>query len=53
MKDEMDTQNIDWQLTPVGIHQRNAAERAIRMLKNHLLAGLASTDDDFPIHLWC
>jgi hypothetical protein len=47
MKDKMDTQQIDWQLTPVGIHRRNAAERAIRTLKKHLLAGLASTDDTF------
>jgi hypothetical protein len=53
MKTEMDAQNIDWQLTPVGIHRRNAAERAIRTFKNHLFAGLASTDDDFPVHLWC
>jgi hypothetical protein len=53
MKAEMDTQEIDWQLTPVGIHRRNAAERAIRTFKNHLLAGLASTDDAFPVHLWC
>jgi hypothetical protein len=53
MKTEMDAQNIDWQLTPVGIHRRNAAERAIHTFKNHLLAGLASTDDNFPVHLWC
>jgi hypothetical protein len=55
MKDELDDQNNDvsWQLTPVGIHRRNAAERAIRTFKNHFLAGLASTDDNFLIHLWC
>jgi hypothetical protein len=53
MKTEMDAQHINWQLTPVGIHRRNAAERAIRTFKNHLLAGLASTDDAFPVHLWC
>jgi uncharacterized protein YkwD len=40
MKDEMDNQNISWQLTPVGIHRRNAAERAIQTFKNHFLAGL-------------
>jgi hypothetical protein len=53
MKEEMDNQNVSWQLTPVGIHGCNAAERAIRTFKNHFLAGLASTDDDFPLHLWC
>jgi hypothetical protein len=53
MKDLMDELNVQWQLTPAGIHRRNAAKRGIRTLKNHLQAGLASTDDDFPLHLWC
>jgi hypothetical protein len=53
MKAEMDSQNVSWQLTPVGIHRRNAAERAIRTFKKHFLAGLASTDNEFPLHLWC
>jgi hypothetical protein len=48
MKDEMDNQNVVWQLTPVDMHLRNLAERAIETFKNHFLAGLASTDDDFP-----
>jgi hypothetical protein len=34
------------------IHRRNAAERAIRSLKDHLIAGLCSTDKSFPMHLW-
>ena len=46
-------QQIDYQLTPPHIHCRNAAERAIRTWKNHLIAGLSSTDDNFPMHLWC
>ena len=34
------------------IHQRNTAERAIRTFKNHFIAGLYSTDPNFPTHLW-
>jgi hypothetical protein len=33
-------------------HRRNSAERAIRSFKDHLIAGLCSTDKSFPIHLW-
>lgn len=34
------------------MHRRNAAERAISTFKDHFIAGLASTDKLFPIHLW-
>ena len=40
------------QTTPAGIHRRNATERAIQTFKNHLIAGLCSTDPHFPLHLW-
>jgi hypothetical protein len=53
MKDLMDELHVQWQLTPAGIHRRNADKRGIRTFKNHLQAGLASTDEDFPLHLWC
>jgi hypothetical protein len=33
-------------------HRRNAAERAVRAFKEHLLAGLSSVDPSFPMHLW-
>ena len=48
----MTSQNVSYQLVPPGIHRRNAAERAIRTFKNHFIAGLSSTDSNFPIHLW-
>ena len=48
----MTSQNITYQLVPPGMHRRNAAERAIRTFKNHFIAGLSSTDSNFPIHLW-
>ena len=43
---------VDFQLAPPHLHRRNAAERAIRTFKNHLIAGLCSTDRNFPLHLW-
>jgi hypothetical protein len=48
----MHANDVDFQLVPPGIHKRNAAERAIRMFKNHFIAGLCSADKTFPIHLW-
>jgi hypothetical protein len=44
--------DIDYQLAPPGIHRSNAAERAIITWKNHCIAGLSSTDNNFPLHLW-
>lgn len=43
---------VEMQLTPPYVHRRNAAERAIRTFKNHLIAGLASTHEIFPLYLW-
>ena len=48
----MTNTSIDFQLTPVGLHRRNKAERAIQTFKNHFMAGLCSVDPDFPLHLW-
>ena len=45
--------DIDYQLTPAGMHRRNAAERAVRTWKNHFLAGLASINPRFPLRFWC
>ena len=49
---EMQTENIDFQFTPAGLHRRNNAERAIQTFKNHFVAGLCSVDPKFPLHLW-
>ncbi len=48
----LQSQGIDYQLAPPHLHRRNAAERAIRTFKNHFIAGLCSTDRDYPLHLW-
>jgi hypothetical protein len=45
-------QDITIQLVPPYSHRRNSAERAIRSFKDHLIAGLCSTDKSFPMHLW-
>ena len=45
-------EGIDFQLVPPGLHQRNSAERAIRTFKNHFIAGVCTTDSDFPLQLW-
>jgi hypothetical protein len=52
LKDFMAQQHIDYQLVPLHVHQRNAAEWAIRTFKNHFITRLCSVDRDFPIHLW-
>jgi hypothetical protein len=52
LKTYLHQQNITFQLVPPYSHRRNAAERAIRSFKYHLIAGLCSTDKSFPMHLW-
>ncbi|EEC46594.1 predicted protein [Phaeodactylum tricornutum CCAP 1055/1] len=48
----MTSEHVDFQLAPPHLHRRNAAERAIRTFKNHFIAGLCTTNPDFPLHLW-
>jgi hypothetical protein len=43
---------MEYQLVPPHIHRRNVAERATHMFKNHFIAGLCSTNPDFPLRLW-
>jgi hypothetical protein len=52
LKRYLHQQNITFQLFPPYSHRRNAAERAIISFKDHLIAGLFSTDKSFPMHLW-
>jgi hypothetical protein len=44
--------DMTYQLVPPRRHMRNAADRAIRTFKEHFVAGLASVDSYFPMHLW-
>jgi hypothetical protein len=52
LKTYLHQQNIAFQLIPPYSHRRNSAERATRSFKDHLIAGLFSTDRSFPMHLW-
>jgi len=45
-------EKVDYQLVPLHVHRRNAAEKAIHTFKNHLIARLCSLDKNFPLHLW-
>jgi hypothetical protein len=52
LKNYFTVNDIAYQLVPPHCHQRNAAERAIRTFKEHVVAGLSSVDPSFPMHLW-
>jgi hypothetical protein len=52
LKEYNKSEQVDYQLVPPQVHQRNAAEREIRTWKNHLISGICSTDTNFPLHLW-
>ena len=45
-------QDVTIDITPVGQHRRNKAERAIRTYKNHFIATLAGVDPECPLELW-
>jgi hypothetical protein len=51
LKTYLHQQDITFQLVPPYSHKRNSAERAIRSFKDHLIAGMCSTDKSFPMHL--
>ena len=53
LKNFINKEQTEYQLTPPHIHRRNAAEWAIRTFKNHFISGLCSVDKNFLLHLWC
>jgi hypothetical protein len=52
LKNYLYQQGITFQLVPPYSHRPNSADRAIRSFKDHLIAGLCSTNKYFPMHLW-
>jgi hypothetical protein len=52
LKKFMSSNNIKFQLVPPYLHHTNAAEKAIGIYKDHLIAGLSSCDPSFRMHLW-
>ena len=53
LKKFMHNNQVKFQLVPPHLHRRNAAERAIGIWKEHFISLLATTDPQFPMHLWC
>jgi hypothetical protein len=51
LKTYLHQQNNTFKLVPPYSHIQNAAKRAIRSLKDYLIAGICSTDKSFPMHL--
>ena len=52
LKKAMAKHKIQYQLVPPDMHRRNAAERAIRVWKNHFVTGLCLVDPNFPKQEW-
>jgi hypothetical protein len=52
LKNYFTEKEMNYQLVPPHFHRTNAAERGLRTFKEHLKAGLATVDPDFPAHLW-
>ena len=52
LKEYMEEENRLFQLVPPHLHRRNTSERAIQTFKNHFIAGIVSTHNDLPLHLW-
>jgi hypothetical protein len=47
-----DEVKVDFQYVPPASHRRNKAERAMRTMKNHLIATFASANPECPLYLW-
>jgi hypothetical protein len=52
LKNFFTANDVEYQLVPPPCHRRNAAERAIRTLKEHFMAGIYLVDPTFTLHLW-
>ena len=52
IKKNLTTKGCDLQVVEPHNHRVKAAERAIRMFKNALIAALATADSEFPLQLW-
>ena len=52
IKKFLKSQNCTWQFVEPHNHRVNAAERAIQTWKSHLISGLCTTDNNWPLQLW-
>ena len=46
-------ENVDIHLVEPHNHQVNASEPAVKAVKYHMIAGLATIDPTCPLRLWC
>ena len=51
LKKYFEDSDIQFQLVPPHMHQRNSAERAVRTFKKHFIAALCTVDPLFPFYL--
>ena len=52
LEQHLRAKNIGFQYVPPGNHRANDAEWALKVFKNHFIAGLCSADAEFDIALW-
>ena len=52
IKNTISSYNATFQLVPPHQHRQNAAETAIKIVKSHLLSGIATCHTQFPITEW-
>jgi hypothetical protein len=52
LREYIDSESIQVNLVPPGIHHANAAERAIQTFKAHFIVRLSSLPPEFPLNLW-
>ena len=52
LKKYLEDSDIQFQLVPRHIHQRNAAERAVITFKNHFIDALCTVDPLLTYYLW-
>ena len=52
VKQWLTKQEVKYQLATADNHRTNVSERCIETAKHHIIAGLATTDPEFPIQQW-
>ena len=52
-REKIKENKMKYQLVPSHDHRRNVAEKAIQTFKDHFVAVLCGTDNNFPMQLWC
>ena len=53
LKEYTEEKNDTFQMVPPHLHRQNTTERAIQTFKNHFIAGMVPTQNNFLLHLWC